>query len=463
MMTLAATIGVLALGLSAPPARAEGSNDNFASATLVDAMPFEIKGDTTSATLEGGEPQPSCSQTETSVWYRLDQTEALRVNATTVGSSFDTVLAVYRGTSFADLREVACNDDGAGLMAQTSFKTLAGQSYFIQLSGFGTAAGPFSLALSATRTVLDNDAFAKAAALTGSSFTLAGDGAGKTLEAGEPTVGCGYPIIASSWYRFTATERTAIFAGTQAEHTITVAYRGTSLADLTAVSCNHDTADRNVRVPVAAGETVYIQVAFHDWDGDGRPFELTGGTYEAPVNDEATGALPISFGEDSAGTNVNASDSAGEPICAGGYGGVWYRFVAPETQSYVASTSGSALDTTVGVFTGSPSELQMTACSDQTAVFWNSSSTGFSAVAGETYFIKVAGWWGDVGSFNLRVLEGVAYDAGLAGAVVASDDDDLEVAVGADALFAGAGVYHHEDADSSETDACLYAVIFICV
>lgn len=461
-MTLAATVGVLALGWSASPARAAGTNDDFAGATLVNAMPFEVTGDTTSSTLEAGEPQPSCSQTETSVWYRLDQTEAVRIDATTVGSSFDTVLAVYRGTSLADLREIACNDDGTGATAEVAFKTLAGQSYFIQLSGFGDAAGPFSLALRATRTVLDNDSFAKAAALSGSSFTLAGDGTGKTLEAGEPSRACGYQIIASSWYSFTATEKTAIFAATH-EHTITVAYRGSSLEDLTEVSCNHDTFDRTVRVPVAAGETVYVQVAFHEWEEDGAPFELHGGIYEAAVNDEAVDALPIAFGDDVSGTNVNAFDSPDEPICASGYRGVWYRFVAPETKSYVASTGGSAFDTTVGVFTGSPSDLRMVACSDQTAVLWNSSATGFTAIEGTTYYIKVAGWYGDVGTFDLRVLEGVAVDAGVAGAVVASDDDDLEAGVGAGAIVAGAGAYHREDADSSQTDACVFALFFICV
>lgn len=461
-MALAATIGVLTLGWSASPARAAGTNDDFAGATLVNAMPFEVTGDTTSSTLEAGEPQPSCSQTETSVWYRLDQTETVRIDATTVGSSFDTVLAVYRGTSLADLREVACNDDATGAAAEVAFKTLAGQSYFIQLSGFGDAAGPFSLALSATRTVLDNDSFAKAADLGGSSFALAGDGAGKTLEAGEPPTGCGYQIIASSWYRFTATERTAIFAGTR-EHTITVAYRGASLADLTAVSCNHDTLDGTVRVAVAAGETVYVQVAFHDWEEDGAPFELAGGIYEPAVNDEAVDALPIAFGDDVSGTNVDAFDSPDEPICASGYGGVWYRFVAPETKSYVASTGGSALDTTVGVFTGSPPALGMMACSDQAAVLWNSSATGFRAVEGGTYYIKVAGWYWDVGTFDLRILEGVAFEYGPAGAVVASDDDDLEVGVGAGAIVAGAGVYHREDADSSQTDACVVALFFICL
>jgi hypothetical protein len=49
------------------------------------------------------------------VWYRLTVSVEAEIEVNTVGSSYDTVLAVYTGNSLATLSLVDCNDDVAPL------------------------------------------------------------------------------------------------------------------------------------------------------------------------------------------------------------------------------------------------------------------------------------------------------------------------------------------------------------
>jgi hypothetical protein len=69
--------------------------------------------------------------------------------ATTEGSNFDTVLAVYRGASLPGLTPLACNDDnGASLTSSVAVSVTGGQTYYVQLGGFRNASGSYRLAVS---------------------------------------------------------------------------------------------------------------------------------------------------------------------------------------------------------------------------------------------------------------------------------------------------------------------------
>jgi hypothetical protein len=65
----------------------------------------------------------------------------------TVGSSFDTVLAVYVGSSFASLSYVACDNNSApdGIRSNVRFPTLAGTGYLVAVDGVNGAQGNVSL------------------------------------------------------------------------------------------------------------------------------------------------------------------------------------------------------------------------------------------------------------------------------------------------------------------------------
>jgi hypothetical protein len=69
----------------------------------------------------------------------------------TVGSDFDTVLAVYRGTSMSALTEVGCNNDidAGNVRSRVQFDAVAGETYYFQVGGAGGGTG--TLNFSATQ------------------------------------------------------------------------------------------------------------------------------------------------------------------------------------------------------------------------------------------------------------------------------------------------------------------------
>src|SRR5690348_6247581 len=106
--------GVLALTmLGAASAFAQPANDNFANATPIDTSLLcgSITNDNTGSTPEIGEPAHSSFQATNSVWYKLLAPQDGEVAVDTIGSSVDTVLAVYTGNSVGNLSQVAANDD----------------------------------------------------------------------------------------------------------------------------------------------------------------------------------------------------------------------------------------------------------------------------------------------------------------------------------------------------------------
>lgn len=113
-----------------PPA-----NDLFADAFRVVGLPYEDVQITDGATSEAGEPG-SCAPIGATVWYRFTPAGDVLLDLTTVGSSFDTVLAVYTGETLDALTPVGCNDDDQGLQSRVVFQAAAGTTYHIQAGGF---------------------------------------------------------------------------------------------------------------------------------------------------------------------------------------------------------------------------------------------------------------------------------------------------------------------------------------
>ncbi|HVF88395.1 MAG TPA: NF038122 family metalloprotease [Pyrinomonadaceae bacterium] len=124
---------------SPPPAPA---NDNFANAILINGLSGAVAGTNVSATKEPGEPSniPDTSGGK-SVWYRWQSPASGTAALDTVGSGFDTTLAVYRGSSVAALSLVpnGANDDivlGEELQSRVTISVTAGEIYHIVVDGF---------------------------------------------------------------------------------------------------------------------------------------------------------------------------------------------------------------------------------------------------------------------------------------------------------------------------------------
>ncbi len=88
-----------------------------------------------------GDPAMSCvSAFSNSVWYTYRPHSSRSVTVSTLGSTYDTVLAVYTGTP-SSLTQLACNDDfvTGTLQSQVTFSATADVTYYILVSKWNTA------------------------------------------------------------------------------------------------------------------------------------------------------------------------------------------------------------------------------------------------------------------------------------------------------------------------------------
>jgi uncharacterized repeat protein (TIGR01451 family) len=119
-------------------------DDEFVNRTTLSGTSGTAAATSVNATKEPGEPNHAGSAGGASVWWRWTAPGAGQVSVDTHGSGFDTLLAVYTGTSVSTLSAVAANDnDGsAGGTSSLLFEALAGQEYEIAVdsaSGVGGA------------------------------------------------------------------------------------------------------------------------------------------------------------------------------------------------------------------------------------------------------------------------------------------------------------------------------------
>ncbi len=110
-------------------------NDNFASATQINSLPFESSVDTVAASVQGFEPDASCAYnqgyTANSVWYRYAPVVDTYLKASAFpGTDFGAKVGAFEGTSLASLTQVACGREAL------AFHARAGQTYYLQAAGY---------------------------------------------------------------------------------------------------------------------------------------------------------------------------------------------------------------------------------------------------------------------------------------------------------------------------------------
>jgi hypothetical protein len=141
--------------------------DHSSSTSCSTPQGITTPGNTSGATMEVGEPRPYSSIKDcgifgvsNSVWWKVTvpfhlpsrlygTTGGAYLKLFTGGSSFDTVMAVYQGSSLTSLRQVTCSNDNS--LPNWNDRLYAGalqrgQTYYGQLSGTGGArSGSYSL------------------------------------------------------------------------------------------------------------------------------------------------------------------------------------------------------------------------------------------------------------------------------------------------------------------------------
>ncbi|MFA5293189.1 MAG: M12 family metallo-peptidase [Phycisphaerae bacterium] len=121
-------------------------NDMFANAITMSGTSWQATGRNICATKESGEPSHAGNAGGASVWWYWTAPFNGQMTIDTFGSSFDTLLAVYTGTSFP-LTEIASNDDSGSPQSQVTFTAISGTTYRIAVDGHDGATGNITLNL----------------------------------------------------------------------------------------------------------------------------------------------------------------------------------------------------------------------------------------------------------------------------------------------------------------------------
>ncbi len=252
------------LGASAP------TNDNFAAATILTGSTATNPGVTVAASRESGEPAHAGYTAAHSVWFRWTAPSNGLLQLSTIGSSFDTVLAVYTGSALGSLLSVASDDDSGGSSTSLlSFNAVSGTTYYFAVDGYHGASGNYVLNLSLLSGAPANDAFAAAATLT-AGVRATGVSTLATAQSGEPQHFAGTSRARSAtrslWWTWTApaTGFVSLATAGSAFDTILSVYTGSALNALTLVAENDDAAfgdsTSNVFFRAVAGRTYLISV-----------------------------------------------------------------------------------------------------------------------------------------------------------------------------------------------------------
>ena len=290
----------------------EVSNDFFSGATELLGRSGSIAANNRYATLEDDEPSLGVGFGGATLWFTYTPSSDGSLTVNTQGSTFDTVLTAYRGSSLTSLTRLAINDDyrfegSYTLQSQVSFTVKADTKYYLRVHSWGSARGDvelnWDLAASCTTRAVPNDDFCTASAFTGESGSDTVDITDATIEPGEPGEG-----DRSIWYRHTPNADGTLSlsrAGTAIASTVDV-YTGSDLESLlpvTGSSLISDTAAQSASFEVRERVTYFIRHASRDGDtGD-----VTTGFTFTPTPVLTIPERPIS---------VSASDDGSDAVVA---------------------------------------------------------------------------------------------------------------------------------------------------
>ena len=321
----------LAAGVSSASAGAP-ANDDFPGIPI-SSLPFTDSQNTQDATVEPGEPASECLfglPAAATVWYTYTPSADGVLAASTAGSDFDLLLAVWTQSSFpgGGLAEVGCTDPFNG-QTTVAVEVEAGRTYYFQIGGFefGDPTGQLSFHLEAG-VPATNDDIAQATVIGSLPFNDTTLTTGTDTEDMEPSPTClmGEKIRATVWYAYTPSADGILVAdmtGTS-YYAVVTALTGVP-GDFTQVACTIVSPGEGgaLGFRVQGGIAYHLQIGGFAFDGQSPSgfLELTLDTFDLPpcptaeftVNDPSADAFPsMSRGYDAVSTSVG---SDGQHVC----------------------------------------------------------------------------------------------------------------------------------------------------
>lgn len=389
------------------------ANDLFALAQEITGTNGTTSADNTYALPEMGEQQHGMNGGPYhSMWWKYAFTQNGMLELDTTGSNFDTVLAVYTGTTFATLVEVtATNPPAIAIskgMPNVGIKVHMRKGYLIHIVVDGKMPadiGTITLNWRFT-TAPDNDDFAAATEITGDIGSINGTNTTATVEIDECEHALNGGPYHSVWWKWTALESGNITVKTEGSSFDTVLgmYTGTAVCEVVEIAANDDEENNfndwsEINVHVTAGVTYYFAVDGSDEFETGTiamQWDFISDTY-TPPNDNFSDALILTniYGGQTTGNNTSGTGEAGEPAHAdngGPHKSVWWRWTAPSNGTFTASTTGSVFDTVLAMYSGNVVNglTEITANDDAGSETYSVISA--SVQQGETYSIAIDGY-----------------------------------------------------------------------
>lgn len=342
------------------------------------------------------------------VWFQYTaQCTGVATFSTCGATNYDTILAVYSG-SCGSLVELACDDDSCGpsLLSTISVPVVAQTVYRIRIGGFDGDVGGGALTVQCVAG--DTCATAIPAVLGTNAFSTAG------AQTDGPALppGCASSFGSDVWFTYTsacASGGTLTFSTCTGTgfNTVLAVYTG-SCGSLVSVGCNDNGCGAgtgsSVSVNSTPGTTYRIRVGgVNGASGSGT---LTIACVVPPGNNQCStasdafnGANP--FSTVNATTNGPTVPGTCVPVFAND---VWFKYVATCTGTALFSTcSGTNFDTVLAVYTGSCANLVLAGCNNNGCPSGTGSGVSIVVAAGSTYFVRLGGNNGAVGTGVLTI------------------------------------------------------------
>jgi hypothetical protein len=386
-------------------------NDNCDQAALV----FDVDDllfDTTHATFDG----PGHYIRSPNLWYCYTATCTGCVTVSLRGSSFDTKVAVYKGSDcYPELKDLIIkNDDFYGQQSQATFAVIKNNQYLIEVGGFNPSVkgqGMIKISCDPYSTQPSNDDCVNARSVrnvTNLPFTTVCatfDGPGH------------YFTSPNLWYRYIAIntrEVTVSLLGSEFD---------TALAIYETEDCYsklEDLVDRNddfggflqsqITFEAIAGRSYLFEVMGYDADevGEGVLTVSSEGGEPPSSKDNCQNAKTVGDVKNMAFTTADATFD-GPGLCMTSPN-IWYCYTATCSGNVTVSLAGSSYDTMLAVYDGCqcyPTQDDLIECNDDAGNSYQSAVT-FAANNGDHYLIEIGGYGNEKGAGLLTIsCEGV--------------------------------------------------------
>ncbi|CAM3426128.1 T9SS-dependent choice-of-anchor J family protein [Aequorivita lipolytica] len=367
------------------------TNDDCENAIAL-ACGDSVVGETITATDSGGNASPD-------VFYKFtgNGSPQLVTISLCAATDFDSILRIFDDCNLAN--ELAFNDDSCGLQSEVSFTSDGTSTYYIMVEGFGSSSGNFSLDVTCTDPLPNDECSGAIAVSCGDSVT--GTTVGATVDTA-PT--CGTPITSPGvWYSLNDDSglpgdiTVSLCNGTNFDSKISV-YSGTCSA-LVCVDGNDDACGLQSEVTFASNGNTQYYILIHSFGGATGNFTLdVTCTPTPPPNDMIVNSIDVDeIGfpyTDPSVAMPAATTENGNPVDCDltGANGVWYNFVSGGDGTAIASivTPGGASSVT---FYTAPnenaSETDLTLVPQQSNQCGPGTSASIFTLAGQAYYVFV--------------------------------------------------------------------------